>query len=82
MPYPRFTKVIINHFLSIQKSVPKTLPFGLHKIKDDDVLSRMKFVRIGEDIRCIDLYSSVVFGECRHGKAVLPMMDTAYWSSE
>ncbi|GKD07137.1 hypothetical protein Tco_1186822 [Tanacetum coccineum] len=51
MPYPRFTKVIINHFLSIQKSVPKTLPFGLHKIKDDDVLSRMKFVRIGEDVQ-------------------------------
>ncbi|GJY13134.1 retrovirus-related pol polyprotein from transposon TNT 1-94 [Tanacetum coccineum] len=50
MPYPRFTKFIINHFLSIHKSVPKTLPFGLHTIKDDGVLSRMKFVRIGEDM--------------------------------
>ncbi|GKB89504.1 hypothetical protein Tco_0961776 [Tanacetum coccineum] len=33
-------------------------------------------------IRCIELYSSVVFGECRHGYAVSFLMDTAYWSSE
>ncbi|GJU60839.1 hypothetical protein Tco_1238605 [Tanacetum coccineum] len=33
-------------------------------------------------IRHIDLYSSVVFGECRHGYAVSSLMDTAYWSSE
>nr|GEU61457.1 retrovirus-related Pol polyprotein from transposon TNT 1-94 [Tanacetum cinerariifolium] len=42
MPYPRFTKVIINHFLYINKSVPKALPSGLHTIEDDGVLSRMK----------------------------------------
>nr|GEV97405.1 retrovirus-related Pol polyprotein from transposon TNT 1-94 [Tanacetum cinerariifolium] len=48
MPYPRFNKVIINHFLSIHKFVPKALPSGLHAIKDDGVLSRMKFVRIRE----------------------------------
>nr|GEU30568.1 retrovirus-related Pol polyprotein from transposon TNT 1-94 [Tanacetum cinerariifolium] len=51
MPYPRFTKVIINHFLSIHKYVPKELPYGLHTIKDDGVLSRVKFVRIGEDVQ-------------------------------
>nr|GEW59178.1 hypothetical protein [Tanacetum cinerariifolium] len=50
MPYPKFTKVIINHFLSINKYVPKALPSGLHTIKDDGVLSRMNFVRIGEDV--------------------------------
>ncbi|GJX31991.1 hypothetical protein Tco_0241846 [Tanacetum coccineum] len=49
IPYPRFTKVIINHFLSINKSVPKAIPSGIHSIKDDGVLSRMKFVRIRED---------------------------------
>ncbi|GJT68155.1 hypothetical protein Tco_1019635 [Tanacetum coccineum] len=49
MPYPRFTKIIINHFLSVHKFVPKGLPLGLHTIKDDGVLSEMKFVRIGED---------------------------------
>ncbi|GKA12718.1 hypothetical protein Tco_0692264 [Tanacetum coccineum] len=51
MPYPRFTKVMINHFLSIHKSVPKVLPFGLHTIKDDSVLSRMKFVGIRGDVQ-------------------------------
>ncbi|GKB71723.1 hypothetical protein Tco_0933135 [Tanacetum coccineum] len=51
MPYPRFFKVIINHFLSIHKSVPKAPPSGLYKIKDDGVLNRMKFVRIGEDFQ-------------------------------
>ncbi|GKB52563.1 hypothetical protein Tco_0903316 [Tanacetum coccineum] len=51
MPCPRFTKVIINHFLSIHKFVPKALPSGLHIITDDGVLSRMKFVRIGEDVQ-------------------------------
>ncbi|GKC85541.1 hypothetical protein Tco_1141258 [Tanacetum coccineum] len=33
-------------------------------------------------IRRIELYSSVVFGECRHGYAVSSLMDTTYWSSE
>ncbi|GKB12561.1 hypothetical protein Tco_0846484 [Tanacetum coccineum] len=33
-------------------------------------------------IRRIELYSFVVFGECRHGYAVSSLMDTAYWSSE
>ncbi|GKA12715.1 hypothetical protein Tco_0692261 [Tanacetum coccineum] len=42
--------VIINHFLSIHKSVPKVLPSGLLTIKDNSVLSRMKFVRIGKDM--------------------------------
>ncbi|GJW02718.1 hypothetical protein Tco_1561574 [Tanacetum coccineum] len=51
MSYPRFTKVIINHFLSIHKYVPKALPSSLHTIKDDGVLSRMKFVRFGEVVQ-------------------------------
>ncbi|GKB34746.1 hypothetical protein Tco_0879688 [Tanacetum coccineum] len=51
MPYPKFTKVIINHLLSIHKFAPKALPSGLHTIKDDGVLSRMKFVRVREDIQ-------------------------------
>ncbi|GJX51040.1 hypothetical protein Tco_0277885 [Tanacetum coccineum] len=51
MPYPRFTKVIINHFLSIHNTIPKGLSSGLNTIKDDGVLSRMKFVRIGKDVQ-------------------------------
>nr|GEX61354.1 hypothetical protein [Tanacetum cinerariifolium] len=51
MPYPRFIKTIINHFLSIHKSVPKALPSGLYTIKDNGVLSQMKFVKIREDFQ-------------------------------
>ncbi|GKF85752.1 hypothetical protein Tco_0253579, partial [Tanacetum coccineum] len=50
-PYPIFTKIIINHFLSLHKSIPKGGPSGLNTIKNDGVLSRMKFVRIGEDVQ-------------------------------
>ncbi|GKF03226.1 hypothetical protein Tco_0030149 [Tanacetum coccineum] len=51
MPYPRYTKIIINPFFSIHKSIPKGPSSGLNTIKDDGVLSRIKFVRIGENIR-------------------------------
>ncbi|GKC28309.1 hypothetical protein Tco_1035603 [Tanacetum coccineum] len=49
MPYPRFTKVSINHFLKQHKS-PSNLKYQhYHTIKDDGVVSKLKFVRIGED---------------------------------
>nr|GFB82558.1 hypothetical protein [Tanacetum cinerariifolium] len=63
MPYPKFTKVIINHFLSLHNSIPKGLPSGLNTIKDDGNLSRMKFVRIGEDVQ-------------EYGKAISDTMPT------
>ncbi|GJT08172.1 hypothetical protein Tco_0842634 [Tanacetum coccineum] len=57
-----------------QNSVWKSVGYGVSKswIRRIDSLW----------IRRIDLYSSVVFGECRHGYAVSSLMDTAYWSSE
>ncbi|GKB95490.1 hypothetical protein Tco_0981627 [Tanacetum coccineum] len=51
MPYPRFTKIIINHFLSLNPSIPKGPSSGMHTIKDDRVTSRLKFVRISEDFQ-------------------------------
>ncbi|GJT96323.1 hypothetical protein Tco_1091841 [Tanacetum coccineum] len=54
---------IINHFLSIHSSVLKELLSGLHTIKDDVVLSRMKFVRIREDVQ-------------EYGRAILNAMIT------
>ncbi|GJW23708.1 hypothetical protein Tco_0034330 [Tanacetum coccineum] len=44
MPYPRFTKIIIYHFLSLHKSIPKGLSSGLNTIKDDGVIQRLKFM--------------------------------------
>ncbi|GKC71548.1 hypothetical protein Tco_1117431, partial [Tanacetum coccineum] len=51
MPYPRFTKIIINYFLSLHKSIPKGLSVGLNIIKDDGVIKRLKFINKGEDFQ-------------------------------
>ncbi|GKC68532.1 retrovirus-related pol polyprotein from transposon TNT 1-94, partial [Tanacetum coccineum] len=60
MPFPRFTKVIINHFLSQHKSLSNLKYQHYHTIKDDGIVSRLKFVRNGEDYQ-------------EHG---LPILDT------
>ncbi|GJS67540.1 hypothetical protein Tco_0682104 [Tanacetum coccineum] len=49
MPFPRFTKVIINHFLKQQDSFSNLKYQHYHIIKDDGIVCRLKFVRIGED---------------------------------
>ncbi|GJV04709.1 hypothetical protein Tco_1338278 [Tanacetum coccineum] len=49
MPYPRFTKIIINHFLKQYKSLTNLNHKHYHTIKDDRIVSRLKFVRIVED---------------------------------
>ncbi|GJX30455.1 hypothetical protein Tco_0238534 [Tanacetum coccineum] len=51
IPFPRFTKVIINHFLSQHKSLSNLKYQHYHTIKDDGIVSRLKFVRIGEDFQ-------------------------------
>ncbi|GJV89456.1 hypothetical protein Tco_1533394 [Tanacetum coccineum] len=51
MPYPKFTKIIINHFLSKHQSFTKLQYLHTHTIKDDGVVSRLKFFRIGEDFQ-------------------------------
>ncbi|GJV77732.1 hypothetical protein Tco_1509316 [Tanacetum coccineum] len=49
MPFPRFTKVIINYFLEQHNSLSNLKYQHYHTIKDDGIVSRLKFVRIGED---------------------------------
>ncbi|GJR32103.1 hypothetical protein Tco_1108335 [Tanacetum coccineum] len=49
MPYPRFTKIIINHFLKQHKSLTNLNHKHYHTIKDGGIVIRLKFVRIGED---------------------------------
>ncbi|GJV35055.1 retrovirus-related pol polyprotein from transposon TNT 1-94 [Tanacetum coccineum] len=49
MSFPRFTKVIIKHFLSQHKSLSKLQFQHCHTIKDDGIVNRLKFVRIGKD---------------------------------
>ncbi|GJW77908.1 hypothetical protein Tco_0139590 [Tanacetum coccineum] len=49
MPYPRFTKVIINYFLLKHKSIPKGHDSCINCIKNDGVLGKLKFVSKGKD---------------------------------
>nr|GEW11686.1 hypothetical protein [Tanacetum cinerariifolium] len=49
MPYTHFTKIIINLFLKQYKSLTNLNHKHYHTIKDDGIVSRLKFVRIGED---------------------------------
>nr|GEW39052.1 retrovirus-related Pol polyprotein from transposon TNT 1-94 [Tanacetum cinerariifolium] len=56
IPFPRFTKVIINHFLSQHKSLSKLKFQHYHTIKDDGIVSRLKFVRIRENYQEYGLF--------------------------
>ncbi|GJX21835.1 hypothetical protein Tco_0226280 [Tanacetum coccineum] len=49
MPYPRFTKIIINHFLKQHRPLTNLNYKHYYTIKDDGIVSRLKFIRIGED---------------------------------
>ncbi|GJX26902.1 hypothetical protein Tco_0233198 [Tanacetum coccineum] len=49
MPYPRFTKVIISHFISKNKTISMRNKINLHTIRDDSLLGTLKFVSKMED---------------------------------
>ncbi|GJZ61001.1 hypothetical protein Tco_0617138 [Tanacetum coccineum] len=49
MPYPRFTKVIISHFISKDKTISMRNGINLHTIRDDSLLGTLKFVSKTED---------------------------------
>nr|GEZ09026.1 hypothetical protein [Tanacetum cinerariifolium] len=49
MPYPRFTKVIIIHFISKDKTISMRNKINLHIIRDDSLLGTLKFVSKTED---------------------------------
>ncbi|GJV41798.1 retrovirus-related pol polyprotein from transposon TNT 1-94, partial [Tanacetum coccineum] len=43
MPYPRFTKIIINYFISQNKSISMRNRINLHTAKDDSLLGTLKY---------------------------------------
>nr|GEV48117.1 hypothetical protein [Tanacetum cinerariifolium] len=49
MPYPRFTKVIINHFISKDNTISMSNRINLHTVRDDTLLGTLKFVSKTED---------------------------------
>ncbi|GJR79330.1 hypothetical protein Tco_0150115 [Tanacetum coccineum] len=44
MYYPRFTKVIINHFMSQDKSIPRRNNVDWHMANDDPIITTMRFI--------------------------------------
>ncbi|GKB11117.1 hypothetical protein Tco_0845040 [Tanacetum coccineum] len=49
MPYPRFTKVIINHFISKENTISMRNRINIHTIRDDSLLGTLKFVSKTQD---------------------------------
>nr|GEW98835.1 retrovirus-related Pol polyprotein from transposon TNT 1-94 [Tanacetum cinerariifolium] len=49
MPYPRFTKVIIDHFISKDNTISMRNKINLHTVHDDTLLGTLKFVSKIED---------------------------------
>ncbi|GJV43859.1 hypothetical protein Tco_1428395 [Tanacetum coccineum] len=51
MYYPRFTKVIINHFMSKDQSIPRRNKVDWHMAKDDPTLTTMRFIPKHETVQ-------------------------------
>ncbi|GKB98614.1 hypothetical protein Tco_0984751 [Tanacetum coccineum] len=49
MPYPRFTKVIISHFISKDKTISMRNRINLHIVRDDTLLGTLKFISKTQD---------------------------------
>ncbi|GJV15847.1 hypothetical protein Tco_1361170 [Tanacetum coccineum] len=49
MPYPRFTKVIINHFISKYKTISMRNMINLYTIHNDSLLGTLRFVSKTQD---------------------------------
>ncbi|GKE76348.1 hypothetical protein Tco_1542468, partial [Tanacetum coccineum] len=49
MPYPRFIKIIIDHFISQNKSISMRNMINLHTARDDSLLGTLKYVSKTEE---------------------------------
>ncbi|GJW93762.1 hypothetical protein Tco_0173434 [Tanacetum coccineum] len=54
MYYPRFTKVIINHFMSQDQSIPRRNKVDWHMTNDDPILTTMRFIPQHEVVQKYD----------------------------
>ncbi|GJX26897.1 hypothetical protein Tco_0233193 [Tanacetum coccineum] len=60
MPYPRFIKVIISHFISKDKTISMRYRINVHTIRDDSLLGTLKFVSKIEDSQ---MYGALILEE-------------------
>ncbi|GJW81086.1 retrovirus-related pol polyprotein from transposon TNT 1-94 [Tanacetum coccineum] len=52
--YPRFTKVIINHFMSKDQSIPRRNKVDWHMARDEPILTTMKYISKHKDVQKYD----------------------------
>ncbi|GJT02083.1 hypothetical protein Tco_0823252 [Tanacetum coccineum] len=71
MYYPRFTKVIIHHFLTKDKTISKRNKIGMHTSRDDYLINTLRFVSSKEEsqIYRARLPNSMTNPEMRETKA-------------
>ncbi|GJU91192.1 hypothetical protein Tco_1303615 [Tanacetum coccineum] len=71
MYYPRFTKVIIHHFLTKDKTVSKRNKIGMHNSRDDYLINTLRFVFAKEESQIYGarLPKSMTSLEMRESKA-------------
>ncbi|GJZ21509.1 hypothetical protein Tco_0558548 [Tanacetum coccineum] len=60
MPYPRFTKVIINHFISKDKTISMRNWINIHIVHNDTLLGTLKFVSKTQDYQ---MYGALILDE-------------------
>ncbi|GJX19380.1 hypothetical protein Tco_0222057 [Tanacetum coccineum] len=58
MYYPRFTKAIIHHFITKDKSISMRNRMFMHTAKDDSILGPMRFVSKADDFQ---VYRALIF---------------------
>ncbi|GJW97117.1 hypothetical protein Tco_0178925 [Tanacetum coccineum] len=79
MPYPRFTKAIIQHFISKDNTISMRNNLFMHGAKNDNVLGFMKFVSMYE-IRQVYgkfILNVLVSKEMKESKAYKTFLDFA-----
>ncbi|GJX65509.1 hypothetical protein Tco_0299852 [Tanacetum coccineum] len=69
--YPRFTKVIIHHFLTKDKTISKRNKIGMHTSRDDYLINTLRFVSAKEESQIYGarLPKSLTSLEMRESKA-------------
>ncbi|GKD75066.1 hypothetical protein Tco_1333348 [Tanacetum coccineum] len=71
MYYPRFTKVIIRHFLTKDKTISKRNKICMHTFRDDYLINTLRFVSAKEESKIYGarLLKSMISPEIRETKA-------------
>ncbi|GKF16997.1 hypothetical protein Tco_0061915 [Tanacetum coccineum] len=79
MPYLRFTKVIISHFISKDKTISMRNMINLYTIRDDSLLGTLKFVSKTQDYQMYGalIHEEMINQDIKDSKAYKTYLDFA-----